>query len=477
MNYIRGFQALKECLARADVETQSQLATLEQRFWKNERAERIFGDSENARYEYSQIVYAINQFALEHCGVSFTDFCLSECPIPQIRVTAVDNGEVLTQLRRIETKLNQPNAGDLLTVNQIHDAIAHNQIDQFEAVRMVVELRSWARAVQKTRTPLSPELHTAVESLAGHTGSAYEYLQLAITIIPSIISYNIELGSEHTLDLKSLWGKITASLVRKGKANHNTSPPGKTYYGIGKAWAILVGINQYNDPSIASLKVCVEDVTAIREVFAESYQIARLLTDDTPKHLPTRSNILGELSTIAQAASREDLLLFYFSGHGIAQDGESYLLPCDTRISALRHTAVAMRDVHEIIEQSTVHAKVLILDACHSGASIGKAETMMAPEFIRHVFEEAEGMAVLASCKENQQSWEWPEQRRSVFTYYLLEALSGKADFDKKNFVTVSDASRYVTDSVKTWAAEKGVPQTPTLQYTVAGDIVLIRYH
>ncbi len=86
-------------------------------------------------------------------------------------------------------------------------------------------------------------------------------------------------------------------------------------------------------------------------------------------------------------------------------------------------------------------------------------------------------MAVLASCKENQQSWEWLEQRRSVFTYYLLEALSGKADLDKKNFVTVSDASRYVTDSVKMWAAEKGVPQTPTLQYTVAGDIVLIRYH
>ena len=40
----------------------------------------------------------------------------------------------------------------------------------------------------------------------------------------------------------------------------------------------------------------------------------------------------------------------------------------------------------------------------------------------------------------------------------------------------MSDASRYVTDGVKRWATQEGVPQTPTLQYTVVGDIVLVRY-
>ena len=134
-----------------------------------------------------------------------------------------------------------------------------------------------------------------------------------------------------------------------------------------------------------------------------------------------------------------------------------------------------MSDVREIIEQSPAHAKVIVLDACHSGASIGKAEPTMSPAFIRRVFEEAEGMAVLASCKQGQQSWEWQAKQRSVFTYYLLEALSGHADLDGKGFVTVSDVSRHVTDGVKAWAVNAGVPQTPTLQYTVAGDIILLR--
>jgi uncharacterized caspase-like protein len=252
--------------------------------------------------------------------------------------------------------------------------------------------------------------------------------------------------------------------------------PAKPILNTGKAWAVLVGVNHYEDPHIADLKVCVDDVTAIHQALAEGYQVAKLLTDATPDRLPVRASILGELSAVAQSAGEGDLLVFYFSGHGKAERGESYLLSRDTRLSALKHTAVAMRDVRELMDQSPARAKVIVLDACHSGASIGKAEPTMTLEFIQRVFEEAEGIAVLASCKQGQQSWEWPEKKRSVFTYYLLEALGGQADFDKKGFVTVSDANEYVTDGVKTWAAQKGVPQTPTLQYTVAGDIILSRY-
>lgn len=477
MDHKRGFQALKECLERTGAEIQSELATLEQRFLKNEWAERTFGGSENTRNERAQIVFALNQLALKHCRISFNDLCLDKRPTSRIQSATVDNDEAQARLRRIEAKLDQAIAEDRQSADQILDAIVHNRVEQAEAAQMVADLRSWAQSVQQTGASLNPDVRTAVDTLSQHTGSAYEYLQLAIPIIPGILSYNVELGTQHQLDLKALWGRIKARLGKKGAKGDADPTAGATQVlNTGKAWAVLVGVNQYTDPSIASLSVCVDDVTAIQTSLGGRYQLARLLTDATPDHLPTRSNILGELSAAAQVASEEDLLLFYFSGHGVARDGESYLLPCDTRMSALELTAVAMRDVRKIIEQSPAHAKVIILDACHSGASIGKSEPTMTPEFIRRVFEEAEGMAVLASCKENQQSWEWPEQGCSVFTHYLLEALSGKADLDKKGFVTVSDANRHVTDGVKTWAADKGTPQTPTLQYTVVGDIILLRY-
>jgi hypothetical protein len=70
------------------------------------------------------------------------------------------------------------------------------------------------------------------------------------------------------------------------------------------------------------------------------------------------------------------------------------------RLAALKHTAVAMKDVREIIGASPARAKVIVLDACHSGAAIGKAGPTMTPEFIQRVFTEAEGMAELGESRQ-----------------------------------------------------------------------------
>jgi predicted MPP superfamily phosphohydrolase len=245
-------------------------------------------------------------------------------------------------------------------------------------------------------------------------------------------------------------------------------------------WAVLVGVNEYVDPAISNLTVCAGDVQSVYDAITGSgYQPDRVklrLSPDTPTASATRSRIFAALTSIAEAVGQDDLLLFYFSGHGIARDGQAYLLPSDTSYSAVADTAINLERVKQIVRDSPARAKVMILDACHAGAQIGKAAPQMTEDFIRHVFEEAEGLAILASCKHRQVSWEWPAQGQSVFTHYLLEGVSGAADFDRKGFVTVNDISRYVTDKVKTWAASKDRVQTPTLQSAVAGDIVLFPY-
>jgi hypothetical protein len=201
----------------------------------------------------------------------------------------------------------------------------------------------------------------------------------------------------------------------------------------------------------------------------------RLLTDNTEEK-PIRANILAALKSVADATEPDDLLLFYYSGHGDEAGGESYLVARDGRHLVLGDTAVSVARVKQIMDAAPARAKVILLDACHSGANIGqKGPQPMTPEFIQRVFEQAEGMAILASCKQGQFSYEWGLQQGSVFTHYLLDALKGGADRDEKGFVTVQDASRHVTDRVKLWASQRNVSQTPTLQYTVAGDIVLVK--
>jgi len=57
-----------------------------------------------------------------------------------------------------------------------------------------------------------------------------------------------------------------------------------------------------------------------------------------------------------------------------------------------------------------------------------------------------------------------------------LEALQGLADQTDKGFVTVLDVNGYVTYGVKRWASQHQVSQTPTLNYLVSGDILLVTY-
>jgi uncharacterized caspase-like protein len=263
--------------------------------------------------------------------------------------------------------------------------------------------------------------------------------------------------------------------ARKGVGPEKT---GSAPLGQGNRWAVLVGVNAYEDwTNYGTLQVCVEDVEAVRKhLIAGGFdpERIRLITDRTDVP-PTKANVLVALKAVASNTGPDDLLLFYYSGHGDHEGKESYLVGRDGRRLVLADTAIPLSRVKQIVEEAPARAKVIMLDACHSGADIqGKGPEPMSEGFIRRVFEQAEGMAILASCKQGQLSYEWRENERSVFTHYLLDAMRGTADLDGKGFVTVQDASRHVSDRVKLWASQHDTVQTPTLQYTVAGDIKLV---
>jgi len=254
----------------------------------------------------------------------------------------------------------------------------------------------------------------------------------------------------------------------------------KPLFGAGKRWAVLVGVNHYDDSlNYGSLKLAVRDANSLHDrLIASGYdqrQIHRL-TDEAKdaRDLPTRNNILATLQSVANATAKDDLLLFYYSGHGEASAGQSYLAARDGRRLIPRDTAAPLARVEEIIREAPARAKVIIIDSCHSGADFsGKGPQAMSEEFIRHVFEQAEGMAVLTSCQQGELSYESVGMNQSAFTFYLLEALAGAADVDRKGFVTVQDLNRYVTNGVRLWAVDHRVSQTPTLRYKVSGDIIV----
>ena len=251
----------------------------------------------------------------------------------------------------------------------------------------------------------------------------------------------------------------------------------------GKKRALLIGINDYIlDDHIGSLQYCVNDVVELNDVISNeqrgNFSSSELLhsENDNIKNQPTRSNIMSMTNLLAHNSKTDDTILFYFAGHGFENGGVNYLLPSDSRLNILSDSAISLQWIKETLNTSPARKKLMIIDACHSGATIGRSSSFpMTKMFYEKMFEEAEGFAILSSCKIGQLSYDYPEKNHGAFSYYLLEGLRGAADSDGDGIITVPDSNNYVSKKLHEWSIDNQVQQNPTFEYKVSGDFIFVK--
>lgn len=249
-------------------------------------------------------------------------------------------------------------------------------------------------------------------------------------------------------------------------------------------WALFVGINHYHDEHIHDLRYCASDSKALAQFllsqsrYGYSKSQTRILTSEDAEHkFATRRAILSQLLETAQSTKEDDLMLFYFSGHGACQDGEAYLIPADASATDLFvDTAIPLHRIKQIMRDSAkARAKVIIVDACHIGVRLSpRSLTNETEDFMKSVFESAEGLAVLAASAQDERSWEDPEKQHGIFTYYLLDGLRGSADRNADAQVTLNELANYVTEKLSIWSSTHSFVQRPTLDYQGTGEIILL---
>lgn len=264
-------------------------------------------------------------------------------------------------------------------------------------------------------------------------------------------------------------------------ARHRAEPAGAVGPSTGPVrnrWALLVGVNRYVEPAFPTLKYCVNDVLALAELLRGRGYVPVVLHDELPRddpHFPTRENVEAELARLSQVAGPDDLLWAHFACHGKLVDGQPLLITHETRAPTLAQRALPLGEVERQMRGSRARRLVLTLDACHTGVETGR--DIADPEFINNAYELAEGFALIAASTAQQVAQEWAEVQHGVFTYYLLEGLSGRADRANKDFVTVSDLATHVLDGLRRWNVEHGgLLQEPNARTAMFGDIILADY-
>jgi uncharacterized caspase-like protein/Tol biopolymer transport system component len=269
-------------------------------------------------------------------------------------------------------------------------------------------------------------------------------------------------------------------------------PPARAATNGGEKYAIVIGVQRYSEAKgFASLRYAERDAQAFHDVLVDTqrggYDEAHVKLFSTAaqdqEQLPVRGNVLAALNQLEEWAGLApdntlDTVLVYFSGHGLASGGESYLIPSDASRNDLASTAIGLEDLRSRLERSGAKKQIIILDACRFDTTPGKGTgDRQSIEFARKLetLAEAEGRAVLVSCSENEASYEDDTSRHSAFTTFLLEGLLGNADGNHDGTITVTESHDYTAAGLLSWARTRALKQTPKLYGEITLTMPLVR--
>jgi hypothetical protein len=219
-------------------------------------------------------------------------------------------------------------------------------------------------------------------------------------------------------------------------------------------WIVSIGINRYDDPQIRNLNYAVNDAREIINVFKAQEgklyrQVNSLLIADGAALTPTKDNIIDNLGFLKGAGQR-DVVLLFIAGHGMNDEGGSYwFMPSDAAFNAdgsIRPSrAVSYREIQGVLD--VPGQKLVFIDSCHSEGTAGrKTRAVENDSLVRNL---QDGSTVIfTSSRGSELSQESGEYGHGVFTYTIIQGMSGAADLIRDGLITMKELDTYVGETV-----------------------------
>ncbi len=243
-------------------------------------------------------------------------------------------------------------------------------------------------------------------------------------------------------------------------------------------YAIVYGIADYNPAGAGSedLQYTDDDALAMGALFSSQGYSVTARTDSAA----TYTQLIADFNAVKSQAGRDDLFVFYFSGHGCAPTpagGDEPPTGDANNEGIVLNTAVNTMNLYDdemgqLIKSIPCKKKIVILDACNSGGFIGNEleadgtppEYDGSKESFGEILSEAfrlytnyrdtgydidpQDALVISASGEQEFSFESSSFSHGVFTYFLLET-AGRGDHNGDGFVTVLEAFFYAKEQIE----------------------------
>lgn len=242
----------------------------------------------------------------------------------------------------------------------------------------------------------------------------------------------------------------------------------------GQRLALIVANDEYQDLALRKLRAPGQDADALARVLSDpeigTFQVHTVLNRESHR-------IAEEIEGFFSERSRDDLLLLYFSCHGVKdEDGRLYFAASNTKLTRLAATAVSSLFVNEQMDRSRSRQVVLLLDCCYSGAFARLTAKAGTSVEVKERFQ-GNGRVVITASNAMEYAFEGPTLAmnagaQSIFTSAIVEGLqTGEADRDRDGRISVDDLYDHVYERVH--AATPN--QTPAMFAQIQGSIYIAR--
>ena len=271
------------------------------------------------------------------------------------------------------------------------------------------------------------------------------------------IRYNKKTASSKPATRKVVTSKPTTRKARSRQVGFNV-------------YAVLIGIKSLKESRIKGLQYPERDARELYRVLTGVGRVpprnVRLLLNEQATKANIRRHLQKWLPRKLKRSKKKTTVLVYYSGQGWRGGGRSYWAVYDTQMTSpkgLKKSSLSQREVMGWLDRLSAARVALFVDASHSGGSWPRAAVRS-----------GRSRVLLASSRQDQYSVESPQLRHGVFTYALLQALKGAADYNKDGQVTLSEVWGYLNSQVERLALKfKNYRQTPVMSGHIEGVFLL----
>jgi WD40 repeat protein len=241
-----------------------------------------------------------------------------------------------------------------------------------------------------------------------------------------------------------------------------------------RLFSLVIGNNNFQNPGI-NLTFTHFDALGVAEMLRKNGK--HYFSDVIVKTMldPKKGKLQAALTELQAQMDPLDTFIFFVSSHGALLDDRFCIVTADYESGDLNDSnSISGDELMETTMKMPALQQVIILDTCFAGSSSWTFNDLY--ETRLQTFSLGSGLHILSACSPYEYSAEGYNQH-GVFSYYLIKALEGDADYfgNKDGRVSVLEVSNYIREQIKSSPIEFQSQSPMSSEY--GKDVILVDRH